>query len=280
MKKLKKPLKTIVIIIVVFCLLVVFLVAPRMFHKPDMSAFMGESVAHRGYFDNEAGVPENSLTSFEAAIEKGFVIELDIQLSSDGVAMVFHDADLERVCGVQGKIWDYTLAELKEMKLFGTEETIPTFEETLELIDGRVPLLVEYKMDRVDTAVCAAGQALLDEYEGAYAIQCFDPRALLWYKENAPQVARGQLAEKFWENEKYEGDALYLMLTYMLQNVATRPDFISYKAIHADNISLKICRMLGAKTACYTLKSAEELADVDGEFDMYIFDSFDISQYR
>ena len=118
------------------------------------------------------------------------------------------------------------------------------------------------------------------EQRGLNFIQCFDPRALLWYKENAPQVARGQLAEKFWENEKYEGDALYLMLTYMLQNVATRPDFISYKAIHADNISLKICRMLGAKTACYTLKSAEELADVDGEFDMYIFDSFDISQYR
>jgi len=280
MTKLKKALKIIVIILVVFCLLVVFLVAPRMFNKPDMSAFMGKSVAHRGYFDNEAGVPENSLPGFEAAIEKGFVIELDIQLSSDGVAMVFHDADLERVCGVQGKIWDYTMAELKEMKLLGTEETIPTFEETLKLIDGRVPLLVEYKMDRVDTAVCAAGQALLDEYEGAYAIQCFDPRALLWYKENAPQVARGQLAEKFWENEKYEGDALYLMLTYMLQNVATRPDFISYKAIHADNISLKICRMLGAKTACYTLKSAEELEDVNGEFDMYIFDSFDISQYR
>ena len=280
MKKLKKPLKTIAVILVVFCLLVAFLLAPRMFNKPDMSAFMGESVAHRGYFDNEAGRPENSLASFEAAIEKGFVIELDIQLSSDGVAMVFHDADLERMCGVPGKIWDYTAAELKEMKLLGTEETIPTFEETLALVDGRVPLLVEYKMDKVDTAVCAAGQALLDEYDGAYAMQCFDPRALLWYKKNAPQVARGQLAEEFWDNEKYDGKALYLILTYMPLNVATRPDFISYKAIHKDNISLKICRMLGAKTACYTLKSAEELAYVNGEFDMYIFDSFDISQHR
>jgi hypothetical protein len=135
-------------------------------------------------------------------------------------------------------------------------------------------------MDKVDTAVCAAGQALLDEYEGAYAMQCFDPRALLWYKKNAPQVARGQLAEEFWENEKYDGKALYLVLTYMLPNVATRPDFISYKAIHKDNLSLNICRLLGAKTACYTLKSAEELAYVNNEFDMYIFDSFDISQYR
>ena len=280
MTKLKKAFKIIVIVLVVFCLLGVFLVAPRMFGKPDMSAFMGTSIAHRGYFDNEAGVPENSLACFQAAIEKGFVIELDIQLSSDGVAMVFHDADLERMCGVQGKIWEYTAAQLKEMKLLGTEETIPTFEETLALINGQVPLLVEYKMDKVDTAVCAAGQALLDKYNGDYAIQCFDPRALLWYKKNAPQVARGQLAEDFWENETYKGQPLYLALTYMLTNVATRPDFISYRAIHKDNLSLNICRILGAKTACYTLKSEEELANVNGEFDMYIFDSFDISQYR
>ena len=73
---------------------------------------------------------------------------------------------------------------------------------------------------------------------------------------------------------------MYLALTYMLTNVATRPDFISYRAIHKDNLSLNICRILGAKTACYTLKSEEELANVNGEFDMYIFDSFDISQYR
>ena len=159
-----------------------------MFNKPDMSAFMGKSIAHRGYFDNEAGIPENSLACFQAAIEKGFAIELDIQ--------------------------------------------------------------------------------------------CFDPRALLWYKKNAPQVARGQLAEKFWEKEEYNGKPLYFVLTYMLTNVATRPDFISYKAIHKDNLSLNICRLLGAKTACYTLKNADELAYVNGDFDMYIFDSFDISQYR
>ena len=280
MMKVKKLLKTIVIILLVLCLLFLFLVSPRMFNKPDMSAFMGANIAHRGYFNNEAGIPENSLSCFQAAIDKGFAIELDIQLSSDGVAMVFHDADLERMCGVEGKIWDYTAAELQEMKLFGTEETIPTFEETLALINGQVPLLVEYKMDKVDTAVCAAGQALLDEYDGAYAIQCFDPRALLWYKKNAPEVARGQLAEEYWENEKYDGQALYLVLTYMLTNVATAPDFISYKALHKDNLALNVCRMLGAKTACYTIKSAEELDYVNNEFDMYIFDSFDISEYR
>lgn len=280
MTKLKAIFKIIVIILVVLCLLLTFLVAPRMFNKPDMSAFMDTYAAHRGYFDNEAGIPENSLGSFEAAIEKGFAIEIDIQLSSDGVPMVYHDAELEKMCGVEGKIWDYTAAELKEMKLLGTEETIPTLEETLALVNGQVPLLVEYKMDKVDTAVCVATQALLDEYDGAYAIMCFDPRALLWYRKNAPEVARGQLAEKFWENEEYHGKALYLVLTYMLTNVATRPDFIGYKAMHKDNLSLNVCRMLGAKTACYTLKNAQDFDYVKDDFDIYIFDSFDISECR
>ena len=280
MTKLKKPLKIIGSIVLVLLAVFMFLLVPRMIGKPDMSAFDGANIAHRGYYDNENGIPENSMSAIEAAIEKNFAIELDIQLSSDGVAMVFHDADLERVCGVQGKIWDYTCAELQQMKLFDTDETIPTFEEVLALIDGKVPLLVEYKMDKVDTAVCAAGQLLLDSYDGAYAMQCFDPRALLWYKKNAPQVARGQLAEEFWEKEQYSGNPLYLALTYMVENVATRPDFISYKAEHKDNISLNLCRLMGAKTACYTLKSGEDLAAVYGEFDMYIFDSFDISQYR
>ena len=279
MTKLKKTLKIIGIIIVVLCLLVCFLLAPRMFNKPDMSAFVGANIAHRGYFDNEAGVPENSLPSFEAAVEKGFVIELDIQLSSDGVAMVFHDADLERACGVEGKIWDYTAAQLKEMKLFDTDETIPTFEETLALVDGRVPLLVEYKMDRVDTAVCAAGQALLDNYSGEYMIQCFDPRAVLWYTKNAPQVARGQLAKEFWHEEEYSSP-LYTALSFLAANVATRPDFVSYSFEHQDNIALKAYRLMGGKTACWTLRLPQDYDAVKNSgFDMYIFDSFDILQY-
>ena len=278
MAKLKKPLKIIVIIICVLCLLVAFLLAPRMFNRPDMSAFMGMNIAHRGYHDNENGIPENSLPSFEAAIEKGFAIELDIQLSSDGVAMVFHDADLERVCGVSGKIWDYTAQELKAMKLLGTEETIPTFEEALAIIDGRVPLLVEYKMDKVDTAVCAAGQALLDSYDGEYMMQCFDPRALLWYKKNAPQVARGQLAKEYWHEEQYAGKALYVVLGNLLTNVATRPDFVSYSFEHQNNVALKAYSLM-APTACWTLRSGDDYASAAGNFDMYIFDSFDISQH-
>ena len=278
MTKLKKPLKIIVIIVLVLAILIGFLLAPRMFSKPDTTPFTGVMFAHRGYFDNDSDAPENSLPSFEKAVEKGFGIELDVQLSSDGVAMVFHDADLKRVCGVEGKIWEYTAEQLKQLKLFDSDCTMPTLQEAMDFIDGRVPVLVEYKMDRVDTTVCVKGHEILQNYTGNYLIQSFDPRVVMWYAKNAPQVVRGQLCQEYWKDEKYAGKPLYLALTYLVSNVVTRPDFISYKHTDKDNIALNICRLMGADTACWTLRSAEEYAAVKGQFDIYIFDSFDISE--
>lgn len=258
----------------VLIMLYLFLIAPRILNKPDMSAFYGYHYAHRGFFDNEAGVPENSLPAFAAAIHAGYGIELDIQLTEDKVPVIFHDEDLLRMCGVEGKIWDYTYEELSRLRLAGTQETIPTLAEALELIGGRTPIIVEYKLDKVDTVVCEKAHELLREYDGAYCIQCFHPLALMWYKKNAPQIARGQLAERFWKEEKYDGDLLYLLLTYVLENVATRPDCISYRFCDADNLSLRLCRLMGAKTAAWTLRSDADYEQVKGEFDFYIFDSF------
>ncbi len=271
---MKKALIITAIVLLVLFALYLFLLAPRMFGKPDMSAMNGYHYAHRGYFDNEAGVPENSLAAFEAAIDAGYAIELDVAVSSDNVAMVFHDASLSRMRGVEGKIWDYTSQELKAMKLLGTEQTIPTLEEALALIGGRVPVLVEYKMDEVDAIVCEKGHELLKDYDGAYAIQCFHPLALMWYKKNAPEIPRGQLAQQFYKVAKYRTSPAHYAMTYLLTNVVTRPDFISYKYSDAGSVSLNLCRLMGAKTACWTLRASEHYEQVKGDFDYYIFDSF------
>jgi len=273
---MKKWQKITAAILIFITALFLFLIAPG--GGKDMSAFKGKTFAHRGYFDNENGVPENSLAAFSAAIGKGFGIELDVALSKDGVPMVFHDADLERMCGVKGKIWEYTRRELQQMKLLDTDYTMPTLQQALDLIYGTVPVIVEHKMDLVDTAVCEEANRILQDYTGDYCVKSFDPRVLLWYKQNAPQVIRGQLAEEFWHSEKYNGKPLYLALTYLLEDVATRPDFISYRFSDRDNISLKLCRLMGAETACWTLRSPQDYEQVAGEFDMYIFDSFDISE--
>lgn len=257
--------------------LFLFLIAPRMTAKPDMSAFKGVKFAHRGYFDNLNNIPENSLESFEKAIENGYGIELDVQLSSDGVAMVFHDADLERMTGNTGKVWEYTAEELGKMKLLGTDRTIPTLAQAMELISGRTPVIVEHKMDRVDTAVCKKSYEILADYTGDWCMKSFDPRAVMWYRQNAPQVIRGQLAQEYWKVEKYKGSPLYTALSFLVSNVVTRPDFISYKYTDSDNISLKLCDIMGADIACWTLRSEQDYSQVKGKFDMNIFDSFDIN---
>lgn len=271
MKKKRNVKKILLITAAVLVGLYLFLIIPRLFNRPDMSSLRAYNFAHRGYYDNENGIPENSLLSFDQAIAHGYGIELDVQLSSDGVAMVFHDKDLERVCGVSGAPWDYTAAELKELRLLGTEEHIPTLAEALALIDGQVPILVEYKMDKVDTNACAAGEALLKDYEGEYYVQCFHPLALMWYRKNAPEVARGQLMQDFMKQEQHAGDPFYFLLSRMLANVATRPDFISYRYDDTVNGSIRICEALGAPMIAWTIQGEDSLEAAAGRFDALIF---------
>ncbi len=272
MKKKRNVKKILLITLGVLIALYFFLISPRLLSHGEALDTIGDcNYAHRGYFDNENGVPENSLPSFRLAIEKGYGIELDVQLSADGVAMVFHDPDLQRMCGVEGKIWDYTLQELKELSLLGTEEKIPTLAEALAVIDGQVPILVEYKMDKVDTAVCAAGEAELSSYEGVYYMQCFHPLALMWYRKNAPEIARGQLMQDYMVQEKHAGDPVYFLLSRMVANVATRPDFISYRYDDKLNVSIRISELLGAPMLGWTIQGEEALASEGAGFDALIF---------
>ena len=136
------------------------LLIPR-FRSPDCGALMGYYYAHRGLHNLNEGVPENSMKAFRLAVEKGYGIELDVQLSADGIPVVFHDNTLARMCGVNRRVRELTLAELKALSLGGTKEQIPTFQEFLEMVDGRVPLIVEIKMEKWDARIPAAANELL-----------------------------------------------------------------------------------------------------------------------
>lgn len=251
-----------------------FLIFPRRKEGPDRAPIMGVHYAHRGLFDNHSDAPENSLAAFRKAVEAGYGIELDVQLSRDRVPVVFHDADLKRMCGVEGKVWDYTLSQLQQMKLMNSPETIPTFQEVLETVGGKVPLIVEYKMDQPNVRVCRAGDRLLQKYEGPYCIESFHPFALRWYRRNRPDIVRGQLSTNFGKDEKYKGKPLYLALTYLLLNVIGRPDFIAYDHRYAANFSRQLCRRLGALSVAWTIRSKEEYEAARDQFDLFIFDSF------
>lgn len=259
-------------IILILFIIYLFLIAPRMFGKPDRSTLYGVHYAHRGLFDNETEAPENSITAIRKAVEAGYGIEFDVQLSKDNVPVVFHDASLKRMCGVDGKVWEYTIEELQRMKLGKSSETIPTFEHVLEVIDGRVPLIIEYKMDRVDKKVCELGNKVLEKYKGPYCIESFHPLAVMWYRQNRPDVIRGQLSENYGRSGK-KSFVLWLM-THLLTNFVTRPDFIAYRHSDADNLSRRICRKLGALSVAWTVRSVEQYEKAKPHFDLFIFDTF------
>ena len=265
---------TILVILVLLCVIYLFLIAPRMSKKPDRTPFYGYMYAHRGLFDNETEAPENSLPAFEKAVKHGFGIELDVQLSKDGIPVVFHDASLKRVCGVDGNVWEYTLEELQQMKLKKSNQTIPTFVQVLNVIDGKVPIIVEYKMDVVDTKVCVKGNELLEKYKGVYCIESFHPFAVKWYKDHRPDVLRGQLSMDFSKDEKNKGKKELFLVTYLLSNVLSRPDFIAYCHQDAKNISRRLCSKLGALPVAWTIKSEEENQTAKDHFTLFIFDSY------
>ena len=250
-----------------------FLIMPRMFNKPSRAHLMKHFYAHRGLFNNDSEAPENSLLAFKRAVENGYGIELDVQLSKDKIPVVFHDASLKRMCGIDGNVWDYTLTELKSFKLSNSHETIPTFAEALAVINGQVPIIVEYKLDIPRDEVCRLGNELLKSYQGPYCIESFHPLALMWYKKNRPDVVRGQLSKKFWNDKNYKGKLVYLLPTYLLTNVATRPDFIAYKHSDANNISRRLCGKLGTLSVAWTIRSLEQYEEAKDKFDLFIFDS-------
>src|SRR3546814_9121026 len=150
-------------------------------------------VAHRGLHDIAKGVPENSRFAFQKAIEAGYATETDVRITGDGQVAVFHDADLTRLCGRDGIVARMTLAELKAQKLLGTAETVPSFRDLLDQVQGHVPLVVEIKKDKgqeigpLETSVAR----MLQHYPGPFVVQSFNPRTVRWFQKHAPAIVRG-----------------------------------------------------------------------------------------
>lgn len=251
-----------------------FLIAPRMTKKPDVSVLRGVHYAHRGLHDNAGDAPENSMRAFQKAVEAGYGIEMDVQLTKDKIPVVFHDETLKRMCGAEGKVWEYTFEELQNLKLAESEERIPKFEDVLALVGGRVPLIVEYKLDVPTTEVCEIADPMLQKYDGVYCIESFHPFAVKWYRDHRPEVIRGQLSQDFSKEEKYKGKLIYWLLSNLMTNVLARPDFIAYNHRDAGMISRKLCSLMGALPVAYTIKSPEEYEKAKDQFELFIFDSF------
>lgn len=260
--------------IVILTALYLLMIMPRMMHKADAAPFKKVLYAHRGLHDNETEAPENSMAAFQKAVEGGYGIELDIQLTKDKIPVVFHDFTLNRICGGEGKVCDYTYEELQKFTLCSSGQRIPRFEDVLKLVDGKVPLIVEFKIEATDLSLCPIADRLLRAYQGTWCMESFNPLGVFWYRRNHPQVMRGQLSEGFRRNKENRG-ILYFLLENLLFNFLTKPDFVAFNHNHADMLSRQICHILYHNTAAaWTIKSEEELVRARKNFDLFIFDSF------
>lgn len=249
-------------------------IMPRMIRRPDTSLFKKVYFAHRGLHDNAGDAPENSMAAFRKAVEAGLGMELDVQVTKDGVPVIFHDFKLDRICGVEGKIVNHTYEELQAYTLCQSKERIPRLADLLEMVDGRVPLIVEIKAETADVSCCVIIDRLLRAYQGAYCIESFNPMVLFWFRRKRGDVVRGQLSSNFRREGEY-WNILYFAMTHLLFNFLTKPDFIAYNHKFSEEPGRRICRRLYRHpAAAWTIRSEKDLEALKGEYDVFIFDSF------
>ncbi len=263
-----------IVLLVIFALWVLLLRCRR--NNPAWDVLRQYRYAHRGFHDKPT-VPENSLAAFRAAVEHGLGAELDVHLMADGNLAVIHDASLKRTAGADVQIEDLTAADLENYPLEESQERIPLLDEVLPLFEGKTPLIIELKVERGNAdALCRTLAEKLDGYKGDYCIESFDPRAVLWFRKNRPQVCRGQLAENFFcSNDNNLPWILRFAGTNLLSSGLTVPDFIAYKFEDRNGLSLRLCRLLWRPVELsWTIRTQEDLDTAEKEGKLPIFEKF------
>ena len=278
-------------------------------------ALARRSALQAGYASTSATgpiAPENSLAAFAAAAEAGYGIELDVQLSRDDQVVVIHDADLLRVAGDPRAVAELDYDELTRIPLYnksssqpgdeyaalvknalehpdkvttpaktprGYYQHVPLLSDVLQVVDGRVPLIVEFKFaglawDDRSEKLMELGNALLQRYHGLYVVESFHPRAVKWFKDHEPQVSRGQLAS----DEPFDISDLSSIPRWasgkLLFNWLSRPDFVAYDWREGDSVPMQAVRALGAVPVSWTVRSQAELEEARKWFDRHIFEAF------
>lgn len=229
--------------------------------------FVTTPLAHRALHDVTDGRPENSRAAIRAAMDHGYGIEIDLQLSSDGVAMVFHDYQLERLADAKGAVRQRTAADLDAIALRGGDEGIPTFAEVLDLVSGKVPLLVEIKDQdgvmgpNVGPLEKAAAQDV-EGYEGPLAFMSFNPHSVAKMAEYAPDVPRGIVTDGYSaEDWPLLNPALRDALRGVPDYARVGASFISHQAKDLQRARVAELKSAGAHVFCWTIRSPEQEAE-------------------
>ena len=261
--------------IVIFIIYILMLLPGRMPKAVDDQLWTS-FYAHRGLHEKDRSIPENSMVAFKKAVEAGYGIEMDLNLTADGKIIVFHDDNLSRLCGVDKLLTDCTYNELTGYMLENTEEKIPLFEDVLKMVKGQVPLIVELKNTKNINGLCSKTSELLDDYEGLYCVESFNPFIVRWFYKNRPDVVRGQISVgrkslknfdvKLWQ---------WLLIISFGTNLVTRPHFMAF--CHGDarrKLGLCLFHLLAGRLVGWTVQDTDDFEYCMKRFDVIIFEYF------
>jgi glycerophosphoryl diester phosphodiesterase len=242
------------------------------------SAWLTERpIAHRG-LHNSSGRVENTIAAFEAAIERNFAIECDVMLCADETVIVFHDNRLERMTTATGDVHAYTFNELKQTSLRASNERIPSLHELLEVVDGKVPIIVELKSPWPRKTPLAQKVAeALDGYQGSAAVMSFDPRLLMQMRKYAPHLPRGMVADHFDRDDWPELPTITRFGSrHMLGTPFVSPSFIAYNVLSLPAPAPSILRsVFKLPTLAWTVRTPDEYTHALRHADQIIFEDYD-----
>ncbi len=239
----------------------------------DLTWIKEDYIAHRGLHTEDLSVPENSMLAFKNAIELGYSIELDLNMLFDGTIVVFHDFNLKRLTGLDQNISKLTYDDIKDLKLYDTNEHIPLLSEVLNYVDGKVPLLIELKPFGDTEIFCQLFYDTIKDYQGKWAVFSFNPGVVRWFKNHHPEIIRGQITEYFKDNLKMKKIVKYLMKT-MFFNRFTKPDFVSYRIHDLPNKYVDKAKQNGLTIISYAARTQEQLDFVRHTYDNVVFEYF------
>ncbi len=232
-------------------------------------------IAHRGLWSPQ-GPPENSLAAFDAACRAGYGVELDVQLSGDGVVMVFHDAHLARMAGAAAAVREKTAAELGGLRLKGSAEPIPTLRQALDLVAGRALILVEIKsVPGEEGPLDEAVSDVIKAYAGPLAVIGFNPYSHAWWADHAPEVLRGLNSHAYTDEASLALPPERLAALRSLDHVAiARPHFLALATDMAASETARELRAKGYPIVAWTVRSEDQALALHEDCDNLIFEGF------
>ena len=236
-------------------------------------AFLKQSlIAHRGYHNINKGIPENSILSFEEAIKRQLIIELDVHILKDGNVVVFHDDNIKRMTGIDQNIKEMNYNEIKEVRLQNTNQKIPLFKDVLKIVNGKVPVIIELKNDVRYGVLEKEVINILHNYKGKYAVKSFNPFSIRYIKKHSPNIIRGLIIST---NKRKKASKLKrLFLNTMLLNYIADPDFISCNIKLLPNNNIKKLRM-NKLILGWTIRSEKDLEFAQKYCDNFICENID-----